>query len=52
MIGVVVPSGSRRSQVMLDEIEQFTTDLECCEVEEVPHRLNFNILKRSMQADQ
>lgn len=52
MIGVVMAPGSRRSQVMLDEIEQFTTDLECCEVEEVPDRLNFNILKCSMQADQ
>lgn len=45
MVGVVVPPVSLRSEVALLEVKQCPTDLEPCQVEEMPNRLNMDGLK-------
>ena len=52
MVGVVVGSAAFWSEMMLLEIEQLSSDLEAGEVEEVPNRLQLDLLEGTMKADE
>jgi hypothetical protein len=48
----MVGSTSLRAEMMLLEIKEFASDLDCREVEEVPYRLNLYVGQGTVEAEE
>jgi len=52
VVGVVVGSTPFWSEMMLFEVKQFSSDLEASEVEEVPNRLQLDLVESTVKTDE
>ena len=51
VIGVVVMANAKWPEVLPAEVDKFASDLDGCQIEEVPDAFNFDLVECPMQAD-